>query len=104
MRTDVRLIEGEDVFLYLICQNQVRGWDTFQGAVVAAVSAEQAREIHPRDGDLWADREERNWNSWNRSWNSGWASDPSHVEARLLGHAEPGIEAGEVILTDFNAG
>jgi hypothetical protein len=94
--------------LYLISQAENTDYDSYDSAVVAAVSEEEARNMSP-DYDS------------NKSWNppgkgifmdwaaakaspfKDWATSPANVEVRLLGVAAPGVERG-VICASFNAG
>ena len=79
--------------LYLISQNRNRGYDTYDSAVVAALSEAEAREIHP---GAWQD------DAWGRS-NSTWANSPEDVVVQQIGAALPGIQAGQIVAS-FNAG
>ncbi len=79
--------------LYLISQAE-RRYDTYDSAVVAAESEEAARNIHPKGPRP---------SAWERDRNYTWASRPENVEAKLLGQATPGTQAG-VVLASFNAG
>lgn len=72
--------------LYLISQNEVFDYDTYDSAVVAALTEADAANTPP-DGD----------------WGVDWCSSPSKVNVMLLGKAVPGMPAG-VILASFNAG
>lgn len=83
-----------DLFLWLITQNDNRGYDTFDGAVVVAATEEEARSIHP-SGD-----EER----WRWPYSRVWADRPENVECQRLGLANPKLEAGTIVLASFNAG
>ncbi len=80
--------------LWLISQTVATGYDTYDRAVVAAVSEQDAKEIHPGDyvpegwphvyhGDTWA--------------------KPEDVTAKYIGEAADGMPAG-VICASFNAG
>lgn len=79
--------------LWLITQNEVQGFDTFDAAVVAAETALDARRIHPKDGftgdSLLVEKT--------------WATSLKNVSCRWIGMARPGMGAG-VILSSFNAG
>jgi hypothetical protein len=70
--------------LWLISQDFNSGWDTFDSAVVAADSEEEARntQVDPYGG--------------------AWCK-PEHVQVRLIGEALPLTSAG-VVLASFNAG
>lgn len=88
--------------LYLISQTNNDDWDTYDSAVVAATSEEEAQLIHPsgdekknlpgkpdEDGDYYK------WRDWT----------PRHeeVSVKLIGKAAKGIDAG-VICSSFHAG
>ena len=77
-----------DMKLFLISQNQITGWDTYDAAVVAAPDEETAKQIHP-DGSGWDD--------------SSWCSAPEHVSVRYLGEATGDVEQG-VVCASFNQG
>lgn len=74
--------------LWLIKQDFNSGWDTYDSAVVAAETEDDARRIHPSGND--GDR-------------MGTWCDPEHVSARAIGDATTGTSRG-VILASFNAG
>lgn len=81
--------------LYLLSQTKVRGYDTFDSAVVAAESEEQAREIHPK-GEMWSPY---TWDGWDTySW-----PNPKDVVVEFIGTAKEGTPVG-VICRSFNAG
>lgn len=78
--------------LYLIEAGKWLGYDTYNGAVVAAKSEEDARTIHPGNQDEWGDA------------NRTWVATPADVATvKLIGVAAPGIERGPV-LSDYHAG
>lgn len=79
---------SEILKLWLISQNERKGWDTFDSAVVAAKTAEEARLISP-DGE---------WGTY-----SAWCSSPDKVHVEYLGIATEGVEPG-IVLSSFNAG
>lgn len=74
--------------LWLISQEENTGWDTYDSAVVAAKTEEEARLTNP-DGE------------WNLSY--AWCSSPDKVHVEYLGIATEGVEPG-IILSSFNAG
>lgn len=76
--------------LWLISQNDNTNYDTFDSAIVAAETEDDARMIKPCSRD-WGDR----WSSWARS--------PDKVSVEEIGTAKDGTERG-VILASFNAG
>ncbi len=77
--------------LYHISQSVNNGWDTYDSAVVAAETAEQAAATHPYEFAAWD------------SIFPMWASFPEQVTVKLIGTALEGTTAG-VILSSFNAG
>lgn len=77
--------------LWKISQTENNDYDTFDSAVVAAETEQQARETHPYGRD-----------EWDHAYPC-WASSPDKVAAEYLGEAKPGTPAG-VILGSFNAG
>jgi len=80
------------VNIYLISQNDVDGYDTYDSAVVIAKSEDAARNIHPGNGKpLSAD-----------TWGT-WTTDPTKVRVELIGLAKPGSEQ-RVVCSSFNAG
>ena len=74
--------------LWIISQDVNNDYDTFDSAVVAAETEEEARNINPAG-------------AWGDSW-TGWATDPSQVTVEYLGVADRDISG--VILASFNAG
>ena len=75
--------------LYIIYQKERNGYDTYDSAVVAADSCQEAVNIHP---------------SVYCSWDSDtWASCPENVSVEYLGIAKEGTKKG-VVLASFNAG
>lgn len=77
--------------LYHISQSVNNGWDTYDSAVVAAETVEQAAATHPNNN-----------HSWDSIWPT-WCDKPSEVTVKLIGTALEGTTAG-VILSSFNAG
>ena len=78
--------------LYLITQTVCNGYDTYDAAIVAADTPEQAANIHPNGINIVSSRNSRTW-----------ADTPNDVEVRLIGVAVGGTKAG-VICASFNAG
>jgi hypothetical protein len=76
--------------LWLISQDVNRGYDTYDSAVVAAMTEREALQTHPSGGE---------WNNWGDCW----ANNPEQVTASFVGDAAPGTLAG-VVLASFNAG
>lgn len=96
--------------LWVISQTANDGYDTYDSAVVAAETEDDAKLIHPNGGLVWGghtDYAGENFTGWGRSGDycrvsSGW-TDPESVSARYIGEAAPGTKRG-VILGSFNAG
>lgn len=79
--------------LFLIAQSQNSGFETYDGAVVAAPNEETAKFIDPRrNGELI-----ENWKL------SYWCNSPEKVEVTYLGETAENIPQG-VILASYNAG
>lgn len=74
--------------LWLISQSENRGHDSFDSAVVAAYTEEEAKQINP-DGE---------WKLY-----AAWCSSPDKVHVEYLGIATEGVEPG-IVLSSFNAG
>lgn len=78
--------------LYRISQTVNYGWDTYDSAIVAAETENDARNIHPSGnnsnfGGICS------WSTW---------CEPEDVNIELIGTAVTGIEG--VVLASFNAG
>lgn len=84
--------------LYLISQDHNSGWDTYDSAVVAANTYEEARHIHPsyfvEDKQWWENDNTRNHDSW---------THPNKVTVELIGTTN-NYSKPTVILASFNAG
>ena len=85
--------------LYLLTQDVNSDYDTYDSAVVAAKTEEEARMIHPAefenpDRGNWLGIEEENWSSW---------CDAENVTVLLIGTADKSIKKG-VVISSFNAG
>ncbi len=77
--------------LFLLTQEQVRGYDTYNSCVVCAKNEDKARLVRP-----------------SRTWEDStpypsWATNPSKVNVKYIGDAEPSMKEG-VVLASFNAG
>jgi hypothetical protein len=84
--------------LYLLCQDENDGYDTYDSCVVAAESEEEARKIHPSPGYS------KNW--WELELGklyATWATKLENITVRCIGDADNKIEKG-VIIASFNAG
>lgn len=84
------------MFLYVLSQTRVRGYDTYDSCVVAAASPAAAKKIHPR-GDVFGAGDRSSWSG------STWADSPDDVTCTRIGTAKPGTKPG-VIVTSFNPG
>lgn len=85
------------VFLWLLSQSVNSGYDTYDSAVVAAHTEDEARHVHPQSMDPW-------WRD--RPGELGlhaWAS-PELLTVQRLGIADESITAGTVVCASFNAG
>lgn len=97
--------------LYRISQAENCGCDTYDSAVVAAESPEEAALIHPDDlGTPIAppakECEKQGWCSCPSGrvcFGPSWVTDPSKVAVKFLGVACDDVEPG-VIVASFNAG
>ncbi len=79
--------------LFHISQTYSNDYDTFDSAVVAADSEDEARNLHPRGAVItdWTDA------------SMDWATRPEQVVVKYLGEAAPGVVRG-VVCASFNAG
>lgn len=77
--------------LYLISQSENNGYDTYDAAVVAAYSEEEARMSNPDVG------------GWEGNRFTAWCHSPEQVQVLYIGVAASYVEPGEV-LSSFNAG
>lgn len=82
--------------LYRISQTQNEGYDTYDQAVVAAESEEEARKIIPSSLGSGLNSD------WSRAWDYGWCTGPEHVKVELIGVATGSVEAG-VVVASFHA-
>ena len=86
--------------LYKISQGVNKGYDTYDSAIVAADSENEAKQFHPY-GETFEKRIVDN--EGDGYWiYRGWCK-PEHVSAALIGKAADDIETG-VVLASFNAG
>ena len=76
--------------LYLLTQDAVTGYDTYDSVVVAALTETEAKSIHPCTILGWDSR-------------GDWPKSPENVDAKLIGKAVEGTPEG-VILSSLNAG
>jgi hypothetical protein len=76
--------------LYLITQSENNDYDTYDSAVVAAITEDVARNTHPGAG------------GWEHSCHT-WASSPDKVSVELIGTTDKEYCDGEIVLASFNA-
>ena len=82
--------EPKTVYLWLLSQSVNNGYDTYDSAVVAARTEDEARHIYPGGHSFdWA--------------TCFWAS-PDHVVVQRIGIADESVAAGTVVCASFNAG
>lgn len=86
--------------IYLIGQNKISGYDSYDSAVVIAESETQARMIHPHSQYGFIDPIITDWNEPY----STWAPSYDHVTAKLIGVADPSYNTPVVICASYNAG
>lgn len=79
--------------LWILLNNTVRGYDTYDSCVVAAETEQEARMISPNGNDLFGKDQWRN---------STWCKAPEDVIVEYLGTTDRKISG--VILASFNAG
>lgn len=87
--------------LWLIEQDENNNYDTYDCAVVAAATEDDARQQHP-NGSVWDATPARDSEAWTYPYGS-WCSHPDKVTVRLIGEAAPDMVAG-VVVASFNAG
>jgi len=93
--------------LWHVSQTAESGYDTYSDLVVAAETELEAKSTHPSGHDLDPDTGQfyttnRDGSRYISSYPS-WALNISQVDAKLIGTAEPGVEAG-IICESFHAG
>ena len=108
-----KLLKKEKLNIYLLEQNYVDGWDTYDSMVVIAKSEEEARKIHPSEyvthvsNDMWMETDkggcEYSYDGEFRG--NDWVNylDRDKIKVTLLGVADSEQVAG-VVCTSFNAG
>lgn len=96
--------------IYKLEQDDCRGYDTYDSAIVVAEDEEAAKRMSPDDRYFWKEEEQR-WAEtdyedpdpelrWTRR---DWTSNLALIKVTLCGEASPGIPRG-VLLASFNAG
>ena len=86
------------LYIWLLTQDQNRGYDTYDSCVVIAPDEEFARKIHPAswfaDAEWWC----------SRTVSDTWATHPDNVTAECVGVALDGAMPGTIVCASFNAG
>lgn len=90
----INSLENVKMKLWLLSQQVVCNWDTYDSCVVAAENEYEAKLIHP-DGESLVQKEEMVWDTW--------ACRIEDVKAIYLCEAKGGTKRG-VICASFNAG
>lgn len=89
--------------IYKIWQNENRGYDTYDSAVVVAENECEARRMNP---SYFPGGNEDIWPMFITDWDkvySAWASSVDEVYVKLIGTATPEMKKG-VVVASFNAG
>jgi len=79
--------------IYLIYQNKMTNYDSYDSAVVCAEDEKHAKFIHPS----------KLISKWDGIGDDCWP-DITHVNVQLVGRAHEGIKTGCVVCSSFNAG
>lgn len=82
--------------LWKISQTENTNYDTYDSAIVAAETEDEAKLMHPIEGESIIEMN-------HPSWGGDWVNDPAVVTAIFIGDAKEGTEKG-VVLASFNAG
>lgn len=97
--------------LYIISQSINTGYDTFDGAVVAAPDMETARRMHPEKCPVtkeirYIPSQLTNIPGYEdyKLGESDWVTDPEDVVVEFIGVAEPFITHPTIISASYNAG
>lgn len=97
-----------DKKLYLLYQDKVRGYDTYDSVVVCATSIHDAKRISPSPFYTWNEPDD----CWHFQYtnggtkkdnNSGWANRLSDIKVKYIGIADESTDIG-VVCASFNAG
>lgn len=84
--------------LYLLTNETVGGYDTYDSCVVCAETAEEAILISPEDNG-YTKREAEKY-----CWGRTWCNTPDEVIYAYIGKANSTIKVGSVVIASFNAG
>ena len=88
------MTEKDYTKLWILTNNTVRGYDTYDQMCVAADTKEESVLIHPERDNNWVS------NEWGRR---TWCSTPEDVIVEEIGVTH-GHRRGSIILSSFNAG
>lgn len=86
--------------IYLLTQNDAKGWNTYDSCVVVAANEQEARNIHPYSHSVFC---HPNIDLWCADSHRTWASSPDLVTVIRIGIASEDQVAG-VVCASFNAG
>ena len=94
---------ASQMYIYLIEQNVIFDWDTYDSAVVVAPDIHTARFTHPNNESIWNGKTWVNKKTQEKPFGfEPWCS-PSDVDVYLIGMASRKTQPG-VICASFNAG
>ena len=107
MEEDIGWKDGREMKLWLLTQNQNRNYDTYDSAIVAAESEDDAIRICPASSNVWTEEGKlalirSNGEIEIDRWPT-WAVDLRAVNAEYIGEAREDMERG-VVIASFNAG
>lgn len=86
--------------IYLLSQDQNKGYDTFESCVVVANNEQEAKTIHPRG--IWNDTVD--FISLDDNLDSSWATSSDKVSCQLIGKASKKFTKLFIVCASFNAG
>jgi hypothetical protein len=92
------LLLSTDLYVWLVSQDEVTGYDTFDSFVCIAASEEEARDTNP-----WANASPIDWDDRPKTYYGDWATRRDAVKVKLLGVAIHGSTPG-IVCASFNAG
>lgn len=83
--------------LWLLTQTANEGYDTFDSAVMAAETEDEARNMSPGHD------EHEEFSDEGKFYKNSWVSNIDDVSVEYIGEAKPGTKKGQIIAS-FNAG
>lgn len=83
------------MYIYKLTRKNSGGYDTFDSAVVVAMSPFSARRIHPDSSGNVVDNNPPQYGTW---------VSFDEVEAEYIGEAKKDLKEGVVVVASFNAG